>query len=107
MFRHVVMMKWSEGATEEQKQALRDGLATLPEKITEIRTYRFGDDAGLTPGSSDFVIVADFEDQAGYETYRDHPEHQKLIADLVRPVLAERAVIQHEWSTALPSDLPA
>ena len=107
MFRHVVMIGFTEEATEEQKQALRDGLAALPEKIPEIRTYRIGDDAGLTPDNYDLVVVGDFEDQDGYLTYRDHPVHQDLVKNLLRPITARRAAIQHEWTSALPSDLPA
>jgi hypothetical protein len=107
MFRHVVMIAFSEEATEEQKQALRDGLAALPEKIPEIRTYRIGDDAGLGPDNYDLVVVGDFEDQAGFLTYRSHPVHQDLVKNLLRPITARRAAIQHEWAPALPSDLPA
>ena len=107
MFRHVVMLGWADGTTEEQKQAIRDGLNALPEKIPEIRAYRIGDDVGLIPDNFDLVVVADFEDRTGYETYHDHPDHQKVIADLINPVLERRAAVQHEWSTALPADLPA
>jgi endonuclease/exonuclease/phosphatase family metal-dependent hydrolase len=107
MFRHVVMIGFSEEATEEQKQALRDGLAALPEQIPEIRTYRIGDDAGLAPDNYDLVVVGDFEDKEGYLTYRDHPVHQDLVKKLLRPITARRAAIQHEWTSALPSDLPA
>jgi hypothetical protein len=106
MFRHVVMARWAEEATEKDKQGLREGLAALPEQIPEIETYRFGDDAGLAPDNYDFVVVADFEDQDAYLAYRDHPAHQKLVTDLFRPILKERAAIQFEWRTALPRDLP-
>ncbi|MGH8991607.1 MAG: Dabb family protein [Acidimicrobiia bacterium] len=106
MFRHVVMVKFRDDATDEQKQALRDGLATMPEQIPEVRAYRFGDDAGLSPGNFDLVVVADFEDSDAFLTYRDHPAHQKLVADLLRPIITERAAVQHEWRTALPTDLP-
>jgi hypothetical protein len=107
MFRHVVMIGFSEEATEEQKQALRDGLAALPEHIPEIRMYRIGDDAGLSPDNYDLVVVGDFEDQDRFLTYRDHPVHQDLVKNLLRPIVARRAAIQHEWAPALPSDLPA
>jgi hypothetical protein len=106
MFRHVVMIRWTDGATEEQKQAVRDGLTRLPEDIPEIRSYRFGDDAGLTPDNFDIVVVADFDSQYDYLVYRDHPVHQKLIDDHIRPITAARAAVQHEWRTALPPDLP-
>ncbi len=106
MFRHVVMVKFTPEATEDQKEALREGLATMPEQIADVRAYRFGDDAGVTPDNFDFVVVADFEDRDGFLTYRDHPAHQKLVVDLLRPIVAERASVQHEWRTALPTDLP-
>ena len=106
MFRHVVMVKFSEEATNDQKQALREGLAVLPEQVSEIRAYRFGDDAGLSPDNFDFAIVADFETQDDFLAYRDDPAHQKLIADLLRPIVAQRVAVQHEWRTALPPDLP-
>lgn len=106
MFRHVVMVRFTEEATEEQKQALREGLAALPEHISEIRGIRFGDDVGLAPDNFDFVVVADFEGQDGYLAYRDHPAHIKLVTDLLRPLVAARTAVQHEWRSALPSDLP-
>jgi hypothetical protein len=107
MFRHVVMIAFSEDATDEQKQALRDGLAALPEHIPEIRTYRIGDDAGLAPDNYDLVVVGDFEDRDGFLAYLEHPRHQELVKNLLRPIQAGRAAVQHEWTSALPSDLPA
>ena len=44
----------------------------------------------------DFAVVADFDDVAGYVTYRDDPEHQRIIAELIRPHLASRVAAQYE-----------
>ncbi|HLF40218.1 MAG TPA: Dabb family protein [Acidimicrobiia bacterium] len=107
MFRHVVMARWTETATEEEKQALRDRLLALPDQIPEVRSYRIGDDAGFSPDNFDIVVVADFDDSAGFLTYRDHPAHQKLVTELLRPIMAARAAVQHEWHTSLAPDLPA
>jgi hypothetical protein len=97
MFRHVVMLRWKDTATDGQRGAVPDALATLPELIPEIRGYRVGVDAGLAAqGNSDLVIVADFDDVAGYLVYRDHPAHQDVITRLIRPILASRAAVQHE-----------
>ena len=76
---------------------MRDGLRALPAQIPEIRSYRVGVDAGLAAqGNSDLVVVADFDDVAGYLVYRDHPVHQDVIAQRIRPILASRAAVQHE-----------
>jgi hypothetical protein len=96
MFRHVVVFRWTEQTTDAQKKALSDGLAKLPAEIDAIRAYRFGPDAGMGSGNYDFAVVADFDDSAGYVTYRDHPAHQAVVKDLVAPILAERAAVQYE-----------
>jgi hypothetical protein len=106
VFRHVVMVRLSDDMTDEQREALRAGLGRLPELIPGIRAYRFGDDAGLNEGNFDFVVTADFDDADGYLAYRDHPDHQKLVSELLAPFVTKRAAVQFEWSAALPPDLP-
>ncbi len=106
MFRHVVMFRFADDTTDEQKAALRAGLQRLPEVIPEIRAYRFGDDLGLRDDNFDFVVTADFDDVDSFVVYRDHPDHQKAIAELITPIITARAAVQFEWTAALPPDLP-
>ena len=106
MFRHVVMVKFSDDMTEDDKAALRAGLGRLPEVIPGIRAYRFGDDVGINEGNFDFVVTADFDAADGYLAYRDHPEHQQLVKGLLGPFVVKRAAVQFEWPAALPPDLP-
>jgi hypothetical protein len=97
MFRHVVLLKLTADATPEQHQAVLDGLSALPAAIPELRSYQMGSDAGLVPeGNFDLAIVADFDDMADYEIYRDNPQHQDVIARCIKPILASRAAVQHE-----------
>ena len=102
-FRHVVMMRWTPEATEAQKSAVRAGLEELPSRIPEIRSYSLGTDAQVNEGNFDFVVVADFDDVDGYLVYRDHPDHQAVIQELIRPILAARAAVQHDFSVGAPS----
>lgn len=95
MFRHVVMFQWKPDTTEADRGAVSDALAGLPAAIDTLRTYRIGPDAGLAPDNWDFVIVADFDDEAGYLVYRDHPAHQAVIAEAIKPAIAARAAVQY------------
>jgi stress responsive alpha/beta barrel protein len=106
VFRHVVMLRFADDTTDGQKEALRAGLRRLPEIIPEIRAYRLGDDLGLRDDNFDFAITADFDDVDGFVVYRDNPDHQKAIAELIAPIITARAAVQFEWSSALPPDLP-
>jgi Stress responsive A/B Barrel Domain len=68
----------------------------MPQAIGSIRAYEFGPDAGVNPANRDYAVVADFDDQAGYLAYRDHPAHRELVERYVNPIVAERAAVQFE-----------
>lgn len=95
-FRHVVMFTWAEGVTTLQRRTMAERLATLPAAIPEIKAYNFGDDLGIKEGNYDFVVVADFADQAGYLVYRDHPMHRAVASEVIAPIVAGRAAVQYE-----------
>jgi hypothetical protein len=97
MIRHCVTLTFSPDATEAQIAAVEAGLATLPGAIDAIRSYSFGHDLGLAEGNASFVVVGEFDSVAGYETYRDHPVHQQLIVDAIRPILIGRSAVQYEY----------
>ena len=96
MFRHVVLLRWVADAAGEQRAAVESGIATLPSLIPEIRSYVFGADAHVNEGNFDLAIVADFDDFESYLVYRDHPDHVAVISERIRPILADRAAVQHE-----------
>lgn len=98
MLRHIALFRWNDQATEERRAAVMEGLAALPAQIPEVRAFRFGLDAGLVEGNFDLGVVADFDDADGYRAYASHPAHTSLVADVIRPVISERAAVQHEWS---------
>ena len=95
IFRHVVLFRWQPGTTPAQLEALERALALLPTQVPQIRAYRYGADAKETPGNFDFAIVADFDDVENWRAYVGHPAHQRLIAEYIRPLLAERAALQY------------
>ena len=94
MLVHVVCLQWSEGTTAQQLAHVVDGLGRLPALIPSIRAYRFGADVGLAPGNYDFAIVAEFDDADGYLACNGHPEHQAVIVERIRPILAGRTAVQ-------------
>ena len=93
MIRRVVLLRWKEGMTAAQVEAVTAGLSTLPGQIPEIRSYTHGPDLGAEAGAFDYGIVADFDDVDGWRVYDTHPVHDKVRADIIRPHIAERATI--------------
>jgi Stress responsive A/B Barrel Domain len=86
MIRHVVLFRWTEEATEEQKQRVAAEIARLPSLVPSWRAFHIGSDLGINPGNFDFAVAADFDDADGYLAYRDHPEHRAMISQFILPV---------------------
>ena len=84
MLRHVAMFKWQDGVSNEQKQAARDALATLKAQVPSVVEYTVGFDIERNPKNWDMVLVADFQDQDGLESYFADP--MNAASDLVASV---------------------
>jgi hypothetical protein len=97
MIGHVVAVMWNDRATEELIASFEDGLRALPGIIPELISYRFGRDLALRQGNGDFAIVAKLASGDDVPKYLDHPAHQRVVKELLAPILAERVVIQFEW----------
>ena len=95
MFRHVVMMQLAPHATDENVDAIVQGLHSLPALVPEIRTYSVGLDAGLVEGNFDLVVVGDFDDVDGYLAYNANADHQALLAERIKPFIAGRSAVQY------------
>ena len=96
MVRHVVLFRWNEGTTDAQIADVAAGLSQMSTEITSIKAYSHGPDLKLGSDRFDYAIVADFDGLEGWRVYDEHPLHNKLRADLVRPLIAERAWAQFE-----------
>lgn len=94
-FRHVLMIRFSEEATQNQIEELYRGLGRLPAVIEEIQRYEFGPDLGLGEGNPNMALVADFESEDAWRTYQDHPEHRVVAHELVEPIAQELIRVQY------------
>jgi hypothetical protein len=97
MIRHTVLFRWTEQATEEQKEEAHAQLAKLPSLVPSVREFALGPDAGLVQGNFDFAVTADFDDEAGYLAYRDDPGHRDIVTRFIAPILGQRAAIQFQY----------
>lgn len=97
MIRHIVAFTWKPEATPEQVGQIATELRDLAASIPAIRAYACGPDAGITKGNFDFAVAADFDDEAGFVSYRDNPGHRDIVARLITPIMAQRAAVQFEF----------
>jgi hypothetical protein len=98
VIRHVALLTFVDGATEEQVRAIEDALSTLPARLPQLRAYAIGRDLGINAGNASFAVVAEFANIDDYVAYRDDPEHRRIIAELISPILAARTGAQYDVS---------
>ena len=97
MIRHTVLFSWKPEATDEEKQQAAAELAKLPSIVPSVRAFALGTDVGLNQGNFDFAVTADFDDEAGYLSYRDDPGHREVVARYILPIAARRVAVQFEY----------
>ena len=95
MIRHMVLFRWNPGTTAEQVSAVETALRTMPDAMPFIQRYEMGVDAGINEGSADFALVADFETEEDWRKYSNHPEHLKVLKELIRPITADLTRAQY------------
>jgi hypothetical protein len=91
VLRHVVMFTLDADADLD---GLVASLRRLPELIAEIRSYEVLADAGLAEGNAQVAVIGTFDDEAGWRAYLEHPEHQAVVQEQIRPHLVSRAAVQ-------------
>jgi hypothetical protein len=89
------MFTWADGVPDDRKAKVAEELDALPGLIPEIQNYEHGPDAGLSEGNYDYCAVADFADEDAYRVYAGHAEHQRVIADHIRPIITGRTAVQY------------
>lgn len=95
MLRHVVMFEWVDDVDSADIEAIGVALDALVATVPQVVSYQHGPDVGITDGNFDYVIIGEYASVDDYVVYRDHPEHQRIIAEMIRPKVAHRAAVQY------------
>jgi hypothetical protein len=94
MLHHVVTFTLKPDAPADQVDRIGEALHALAATLPEMRSLAIGADLGLREGNSSFAIAAQFDDVDGYKVYADHPEHIRVIKELIGPHITERHPVQ-------------
>jgi len=95
MIRHVVVFTWSVDADSERRRTTVEALRRLRQDVGGMSSLVVAEDAGLSDGNADAVLLADFPDVEAYYRYAQDPVHLAVLAEHVRPWLAVRSAVQY------------
>lgn len=94
MIRHIAFFRFKDEVTNADIDRLDGSLRSLPSRIDAISEYSCGRDLGITDGSWDYAVVADFADESAYEAYQAHPDHVEVSTNVAKPLMAESLRVQ-------------
>jgi hypothetical protein len=95
MIRHVVVFTWSADADAPRRAASVQALRRLRQDVGGMSSLVVAEDAGLSDGNGDVVLIADFPDVEAFYRYAQDPVHLSVIAEHIRPWLSARSAVQY------------
>ncbi len=93
-FTHLANFNWKEQTTQADVEQITAALTALAPTLDGVESYRCGADVSRTPDSYDYAVIGVFASRDDFLAYRDHPEHQRILKELIGPNLADRIVVQ-------------
>jgi hypothetical protein len=102
MIMHLALFTWREGTTREDIARVEAELGRMPALVPALQGYHFGANLGLRPSTADFAVCAVIS-QAELSTYLDHPEHLRVVREVIAPLLASRTAVQIEHLDRVPA----
>ncbi len=80
MLRHVVMMKFNDDQNVEMiSTEIKQRLEVLVSSVEPLKAVEVGLNISKKPSAYDLVLIADFNDEAGLDAYRLHPDHVRIL----------------------------
>ncbi len=98
MLQHVVALTWNDDVPSNYHETVTKVLHDMVTQIPSVRDYRCGPDLGVSvPTNADYLIVATFDDVAGWRAYDESALHNEIRAKYFKPYIATRAAAQIEF----------
>lgn len=98
MIDHIVLLRWKADAGAAAKADLAASLAALAGEVPGIVRYAGGAQGSPEGKGHDFEwgFVMTFTDAAARDAYLPHPEHQRVVGELLAPIVQDALVFDFE-----------
>ena len=94
MLHHVVTFQLSSDAPAGQAERICEAINALATTLPEVRSGGAGADLGLREGNASFAVSLVFDDVDAFKVYADHPEHVRIIKEMIAPNIDSRSPVQ-------------
>lgn len=78
MIRHIVVFKFNEGVSEEEKSIGINMLKDLKNKVPEIQEWEIGIQRVPSEKYYDFIQISSFEDTDAIDRFKQNQDHENV-----------------------------
>ncbi|MBA6412363.1 Dabb family protein [Parahaliea sp. F7430] len=94
MIKHVALIYFKEGTSQERREAVKAAFESLPEHISVIREFSVGLDLNLLEGNADLAVFGTFDSEEDFLHYSTHAAHTDVIFPVCGEVMASYSTAQ-------------
>ncbi|MCW6036456.1 Dabb family protein [Spirulina subsalsa FACHB-351] len=97
MLEHIVLFKWKPEATPDAIASILDDFNHMPGNIPEVVSVSCGEN--FTNRSQGFThgLVVRLNVPEELERYQQHPFHQKIVQEKIKPILADILAVDYQF----------
>ena len=96
MVEHILLMRWTEEASEEAIDNALTELRGLKSKISGIVDLSVGANFSERAKGYTHGLVIRFADRAALDAYFPHAEHQRVVQNFISPIRADTLILDYE-----------
>lgn len=97
MIEHIVLFRWTGGASPEAIESALAELRKLKGIIPGIVDLSCGANFSERAKAFTHGLVVRFPDRAALEAYGPHPEHQRVVRNFINPIRADVLALDYEF----------
>ncbi len=90
MIHHIVMLRLVSGLPDSEVDHFLDRARQILTPIPGVLNFRIG--RNIRDDTHPLALLMDFEDEDALAAYQVHPEHQRFLATVIGPILADKKV---------------
>lgn len=98
MIKHIVLFRFTEEASEDQRRAMLDELDAFPSRFPAMQNWTMGLNRSSRDDRFTHGFVVEFESEELLESYLRSDAHETFVRERFRPIIAERAIVSYQYT---------
>lgn len=99
MIKHILLFRFTDDSTDEQRQSILDELATFPVQFPTMRSWTMGENRSSRDDRFSHGFVVEFETEEQLVEYLATEAHERFVRERFKPIIQERAIFSYVFSS--------